>query len=726
MGYILGNNLEKFNEENNGIIFNEKSNQLIEELKNENDDKYVKTGTKIDFVEEIEGKYFNSKKKYNDFEKYISKIDNDQEKSNVQDISQNNQLDDLIKYDIFSTNNNIKLNEELSDNKNTIFEFDKNNNVFIGTEKGNLIIYNINEEKKIKEFDNPFKDESKKKLNEITAMSTDEKYIACAYANGKIALFRKGKENKLNKTKLFMTIKDVYSQNIITEIKVYSGKKDRIFFYFIDNKGKICRVKISKCLIKNKIKNKNISISHNNDYQYYNLELDPKNYKCFGMCHAQGVIITTMKKNENKILYEKSKELQNNYVPNFCFLSLLSVKEKTKFMVSLNPESIILYEINSENTNYFKLKLSKICLCVITRIDKDLLVVISICEYRCAEERRNNLNTVVVCLLIVNRSGLAIHDSLNHLNNLISQSTCILEYGHGLLAIDHVLNVRLITVLTSDDRIIACVTSFESIGNTKSCGVVGAENCVKLCAVSIVTGNDSIHSSLSISSRPFSCSNYVEVDLTGLNVDLTSLDVRLQKIHSTIVEETSVVITRVTCEDFHVVRTRCGIQLQCIDDVLTLDLTNFVVVECSIVSNSVCVHDQTVISNYRDVLLFCSCENCTEGVTFDRCNNENLTTTRDHTLDLVLLCRDVVTCILQINREASCFQLLLHVVAVLVPSLEILCRHCNANLLAVGLLGTASESSCQNHACSKKHTHKSLLHVLPPILALRHNFVSTS
>ena len=85
LGYIMGNNLEKFNEENNGILFNEKSNQLIEELKNENDDKYVKTGTKIDFVEEIEGKYFNSKKKYNDFEKYISKIDNDQEKSNIHD-----------------------------------------------------------------------------------------------------------------------------------------------------------------------------------------------------------------------------------------------------------------------------------------------------------------------------------------------------------------------------------------------------------------------------------------------------------------------------------------------------------------------------------------------------------------------------------------------------------------------------------------------------------------
>ena len=45
LGSIIGMKLEKFNEENDGIILNENSNQLIEELKNENLAKYIKTGT---------------------------------------------------------------------------------------------------------------------------------------------------------------------------------------------------------------------------------------------------------------------------------------------------------------------------------------------------------------------------------------------------------------------------------------------------------------------------------------------------------------------------------------------------------------------------------------------------------------------------------------------------------------------------------------------------------
>ena len=61
LGAILGMQLEQFNKENDGIILDEKSNNLIENLKNENNYKYVKTGTKIDFVEEIEGNIFNSK-----------------------------------------------------------------------------------------------------------------------------------------------------------------------------------------------------------------------------------------------------------------------------------------------------------------------------------------------------------------------------------------------------------------------------------------------------------------------------------------------------------------------------------------------------------------------------------------------------------------------------------------------------------------------------------------
>ena len=356
LSYIMGNNLEKFNEENNGIILNEKSNQLIEELKKENVKEYIKTGTKIDFVEELEGKTFNPKKDYKEFEKYISKIDDTQEKTNDQEESQNDKLSKLIKYDIFSTNDNMKIFKEFSSNKYSIFDFDKNNNIYIATEKGNVLIYNINEEKKIKELDNPFKDEQKNRLYQITAMSTDEKYIICAYTNGKIALFKKGKGNKLNKTKLYMALKEIYTQNIIIEIKVLSDKKHRIFVYFIDNKGKICRIKIYKTLFKKSTKLMNISINPNNDYLYYNLQINPHRYKCIGMCNSNDVIIYYISKKGNKRINKDPEELpKNNIFPNFCFLNFVNEKENSKFLVSMNSDSVILYAINPDYTNCIEL-----------------------------------------------------------------------------------------------------------------------------------------------------------------------------------------------------------------------------------------------------------------------------------------------------------------------------------------------------------------------------------
>ena len=218
LGSIIGMKLEKFNEENDGIILNENSNQLIEELKNENLTKYIKTGTKIDFIEEIEGKVFNLKKNFKELEKYISKLDNNENNNKIQNISENKKSR-LIKYDMLSTSNNGELYKELLNNKSTIFTFDKNNNILLGTEKGNIIIYNLNEKKIIKELVNPFNNESKKQLVQITAMSSDEKYIICAYSNGKIYLFKKDKD------KLKTKYTEEITKNIITEIKVYSKKK---------------------------------------------------------------------------------------------------------------------------------------------------------------------------------------------------------------------------------------------------------------------------------------------------------------------------------------------------------------------------------------------------------------------------------------------------------------------------------------------------------------------
>ena len=351
LGTIMGMKLEQFDNENEGILLNENGKNLVDNLKKDN--KYIKTGTKIDIVEEFEGKLFNSKRTYKELERYINKIDEPGNKNELQ--NNNKKLSKKIIYDMLSTTNSIKIYKELTNINGVIFVFDKNNNIFCSTQKGNIAIYNLNEEKKLKELDNPFKEDSKNNIALIiTAMSTDEKYIISAYNNGKIALYRKGRE-KINKTKLFMTTKETSSKSIITEIKIYSEKKDRIIFYFIDKNGKIFRAKIYKGMFKNKIKYKHIVINSNNNYQFYNLEINPYSYKCFGICNFKGVFIYNIKKNENKLLYNKIQDLDIKYFPNFCFVNSLNVKEKSKFMASINPDSVILCEINSNFTNAIQL-----------------------------------------------------------------------------------------------------------------------------------------------------------------------------------------------------------------------------------------------------------------------------------------------------------------------------------------------------------------------------------
>ena len=351
LGTIMGMKLEQFDNENEGILLNENGKNLVDNLKKDN--KYIKTGTKIDIVEEFEGKLFNSKRAYKELERYINKIDEPGNKNELQ--NNNKKLSKKIIYDMLSTTNSIKIYKELTNINGVIFVFDKNNNIFCSTQKGNIAIYNLNEEKKLKELDNPFKEDSKNNIALIiTAMSTDEKYIISAYNNGKIALYRKGRE-KINKTKLFMTTKETSSKSIITEIKIYSEKKDRIIFYFIDKNGKIFRAKIYKGMFKNKIKYKHIVINSNNNYQFYNLEINPYSYKCFGICNFKGVFIYNIKKNENKLLYNKIQDLDIKYFPNFCFVNSLNEKEKSKFMASINPDSVILCEINSNFTNAIQL-----------------------------------------------------------------------------------------------------------------------------------------------------------------------------------------------------------------------------------------------------------------------------------------------------------------------------------------------------------------------------------
>ena len=352
LGAILGVQLDKFNKENNDMILNEEGNNLVNNLKKDCL-KYIKTGTKIDFVEDMEGKSIISKRTYRELERYISNLDDDNNENKGEEyiFSSSKKLSKRNLYDILSTNTNTKLFNELNNNKGDIFVFDKNNNIIFCTRKGSILIYNINQEKIVKELDNPFKDESKDKIPLITAISYDEKYIIASYNNGKISLFRKGKE-KINKTKLFMTTKEINTKDITIEIKAYSGKKERIIIYLCDKQGKLFRVKIYKGMFKKKMIYKKLNIQSKNNNKLYNLQINPYSYKCIGICNYKSVEIYIIRKNEAKLIFNKTQNNDyNNYNPNFCFVNSTNIKEKSKFMVSISPDCAILYEINSNFTS---------------------------------------------------------------------------------------------------------------------------------------------------------------------------------------------------------------------------------------------------------------------------------------------------------------------------------------------------------------------------------------
>ena len=103
---------------------------------------------------------------------------------------------------------------------------------------------------------------------------------------------------------------------------------------------------------------------------------------------------------------------------------------------------------------------------------------------------------VVVCIVCF--YFLTVEDLVNHCNCSLSKSTCVLEYGHCLLTVEHVLNGYDVAVLTSDDRILACVELAKSICNALSCRVIGAKPCIDLL-VSIVGSDDCFCSGLSVS-----------------------------------------------------------------------------------------------------------------------------------------------------------------------------------------------------------------------------------
>ena len=128
-------------------------------------------------------------------------------------------------------------------------------------------------------------------------------------------------------------------------------------------------------------------------------------------------------------------------------------------------------------------------------------------------------------------------------------------------------------------------------------------------------------------------------------------------------------------------------------DVLADGPAHALVIEGSVVGNSVGVHQQTVISDDGDTGFLSLSLNAGQSAGVDSGDNQNVNLLGDHVLDLRNLSLNVVLTVLQDDIEALGFQLSLHVAAVLDPTLGGLGGHGDTDGLAgAGVLSGGSGS----------------------------------
>src|SRR5699024_1777444 len=242
----------------------------------------------------------------------------------------------------------------------------------------------------------------------------------------------------------------------------------------------------------------------------------------------------------------------------------------------------------------------------------------------------------------------------------------------------------------------------QRVCNAKCCGIVGAENCVQIGSVRIVTCDDGVHSVLSLSGIPCLCSAFLEFCLAGFNYQFAFVNVGLQNVHSAAVEEVCVVVVWCSRNDLQIERSFFLFQIQSFHDIFALFLAYHIVIESSIIGNCVRFHQQTVISDNRDACLFCLAQRLSERTSVDRSDYKDIASVGDHVLNLRYLSSNVVGRILKVYFVSCLFQRFLHVVAVLIPSLKILGGHRNAYKLSAALF------FC--HYCGLGNDHHSCRH----------------
>ena len=384
--------IEEKDEENNSIIIHDDdinnnnnlnlfsnsnhSNSQFDNNKNENENKEIikleneiivkfKSNNKIDIIEKNQRQFYKGS-----FNKKINKKIN----YNEQQIESNEQNENIFTYDLIKISKIENLTIISNQENISAMTMDVDNLVYCGTSKGKVIIYNLNDGKVKKIFNNPFE---KIILTSIYSICVINDYFVCGFSNGYITLYSK----KGNIIKLFKEIKNITNESII-DITLYSGK-NKVGIYSSDMKGNIYKTKVKYGWFKDPIYNtlifNNMDLQNNNNNEqnlnnlnnnsenlrnaFYLIDIHSINHKIIGIANKIGFYLYYLNKNIKNKIFEFLIPKNNYYLPSFFFGKDLNAN---KIFLSMdNIINIYNLEINSlkvdlESVINFNIPIAKI------------------------------------------------------------------------------------------------------------------------------------------------------------------------------------------------------------------------------------------------------------------------------------------------------------------------------------------------------------------------------
>ena len=347
--------MDKFKNENKDISMNDLNKEIPIKLK---------TNNKIDIIEKNQRKFFCGIFNEN-FQKKLDEIN-----SETKDELSENSNENLYTYDLIKISKIENLTVISNQENVSAMTIDIDNLVYCGTSKGKVIIYDLNDGKVKKVFDNPFEKLYLTCATSIYCISVINDYFVCGFSNGFITLYYK----KGNKIKLFKDIKNITSESII-DIKLYSSK-NKVSVFSSDMIGNIYKTKVkcgwfkdsinSNLIFTNEVDNinnnnnnnhiddeneintdsgKNLNKQNNVHNPYYLIEIHSINHRIIGIANKIGFYLYFIKKKIKNKLFEFLIPKSNYYLPTFFFGKDLNANK-----VFLSIDNLInIYSIDNNN-----------------------------------------------------------------------------------------------------------------------------------------------------------------------------------------------------------------------------------------------------------------------------------------------------------------------------------------------------------------------------------------